>query len=387
MVSVFPPNYGLVSLFNVSYNTILDIIEHGHSDAFFNKCENLLNSYNDSIGIDEDEIPFVKRLNNRIKSYNKANNSNLQLKDELENYMLYLNNILKNKSDYFSSYVTKGRLLKKQNNDKYKNHKNSSISYTPFGVFANRELNSFNRSSKHLYFDIDLKMDLNQKRSIVRLFLEDEYIKASWLSFSGNGFAFIVESDWVTEIQMKKVYFKAIEYFTQKLIKFGFNVRVFDTQVCSLNRMNYISQNLINRKQTYKVFNFEDYSDGLYRQIHEYYKSNSTLKLPKRFITEDDVVVYEKTNIGIEITEKEDYIKFLNKVTKNLDFRGSDDYNTAIKEFINKIFVFQIDEDIIKDFLFDKIPLNDKTSKKYDSLINSYSRFSSYNTVSPSLYK
>ena len=42
MVSVFPPNYGLVSLFNVSYNTILDIVEHGHSDAFFNKCENLL---------------------------------------------------------------------------------------------------------------------------------------------------------------------------------------------------------------------------------------------------------------------------------------------------------------------------------------------------------
>lgn len=394
MVSIFPPQYGLVPIFNISYNSIIEIIQKGYSDNFTSKCEKILNTYYDSKGIDEDEMPFIKRLKKRCIEYNKNNTRQVSYEEELNKAIIFLETVLKNKQTYFIDYVTKGRKLKKVDQDLYIKHKLSSISYTPFGVFDSREANSLIKSSHHLYFDIDEKFTREENKKIINFFITDPYIKASWLSFSGKGFAFIVESNWKTDIEMRKCYYKLLEYFTQELIKIGIKRRVFDSQVCNINRMNFISYKLIKKSTTNKIFEFEDYSENLYYMLHERYKKNSTLHIPNRILTEEDSNKDLRNKKLIDTNNREKIIlrdekaigEFMKTITKNVCFSGSNDYNTAIKEFINKVFVFQIDEDVIESFLFDRIPYNIKTEKTFRTMWNNYAKFTTFQSVEPYMY-
>ena len=394
MISIFPPNYGLVPIFNISYSSIIEIIENGYSDSFNSKCEKLLNTYKDSKGIDEDDMPFIKRLKARCLSNNMVNDRKVIYENELSRTLYFLDDVLNNSKTYFSNYVKTGRKLKSIDKDLYIKHKLSSISYTPFGVFNTRESVSFLRSSNFLYFDIDFKLSRDNQKKLINFFIDDPYIKSSWLSFSGKGFAFIVESEWTTELQLKKCYYKLIEYFTQELIKIGIRYRIFDTQVCNINRMNFISQNLIKDKTDNLKYKFEDYSDSLYSLLHDTYKNTSLKEIPDKLLTEDDAEIYNKQFKSYTISDKERILitdekmlySLLNKITKNLSFNGSTDYNTAIKEYINKVFIYQIDSNIIETFLFEKIPYSDKTVKTFEGMWNVYSKYSSFYSIEPLMY-
>lgn len=393
MVSIFPPKYALTPIFNVSISTIVEIIEKGYSDRFYNKAKKLLDKYNGSLGIDEEQIPFIKNIKRRCATINKLADPGKKVyyKDEIDKAISFLEEIVEKKENYFIDYVNIGRELKKTNKYAYIQHKTTSITYTPFGAFTDRENRSFKKSSGLLYFDVDMKMNSVEKKKMINFFLEDEYVKTAWVSFSGKGFGFLVESDWENEAQMKKNYYKLLEYFTIKLkLSYGINKRMFDTQVCSLSRMNFISNGLIKNKKKgeYKVFKTIDYSDELYNLLHLFYKKDSVKRIPNMFFTEDNVIK-EKENFKKEkiVVDSDEYKNFLESITRNMAFTGNDDYNGAIKSYVSKVFRYTIDEGVLEQFLFEKIPYNRGTSKNFRRLWKCYSGYSSFRTVEPYTYK
>lgn len=394
MVSVYPPMYSLTPIFNVSENVILEIIEKGYSEDFYTKAKKLLEKYKNSLGIDEHKIPFVKLLKNRVSEVNKTKNKSIYFEDELAKVINFLEDIVLQKETYFIDYINKGRRLKKNNSPKYANHKIQSITYTPFGVFSSRENKDFLKSSNYLYFDIDVELTRSEKKKIIQFFIEDPYIKASWISFSGKGFGFIVKAKWSTETQMKKLYYKLLEYFHLKLKNgYGIDKRIFDTQVCSLSRMNVISYGLIKNKSVSKTFEVNDYSDGLYNILHNYYKKDSTKKLPNREFTEED---FDRVNkIYLDNLKKKDKVlvkdsskheEFLENITKTLAFHGSDDFNNTIKNYVSKVFRYRVDENLIESFLFRKIPRTRGAENNYKRLWKCFSAYSDFRSVDPYFY-
>jgi hypothetical protein len=387
MISIFPPFYGLTSLFNISEDVIFEIIEKGFSEIFYNKCKKLLDIYNDSKGIDENKLLIYKKLHKRCKDLYEKDLVNDNIDKEINKIIYFLNKIVNEKTDYFKNYVFEGRRLKKVDQEKYIQHKLSSACYMPFGVFENRENKSFIKSSNLLYFDIDVPLIREEKCKVIQTFIEDPYIKTSWFSFSGKGFGFIVKSKWNTENEMKKTYYRFIEYFTLILKEKGIEKRILDTQVCSLNRINFISYGIIKNKVKFEYFPVSNDSDELYQKLFIFYNKNSKLNIPNRLLTEDDATKIYNNQENKILLEESNYLKFLNRITTNLSFNGSDDYNGAIKSYVAKIFRYNIDENLIKNFLFEKIPYNNKTEKCFDNMIKSFSRYIDYHTIDPYVYK
>ena len=378
MVSIFPPSYGLISIFNVSENSILDIIEFGYSKEFHDKIVELKTMYLDSKGIDELKVPFISRLKKRCKDLNEEEGYDRYNFDiELDKILTFFDIYLKNPESYFIEYVKTGRRLKKVGKQEYLDHKLACVSYTPFGVFNDRRNISFKKSSKQLYFDIDEDLTLTEKKKLIEFFLNDDYIKASWLSFSKKGFGFVIDAKWSTEKEMKKIYYKAIEYFTLRLQAIGFTKRLFDTQVCSLSRMNFISNGMIKRKTDYLEFRTTNYSDDLFNKLHETYQKNSKRKLPTRPFYESDVIKKQQS----VFTQTSDESSFIKTITKNVSYFGSNDYYSAIKEFVSIVFRYNVCEKTVEDCLFENIPYNDKTNKMFLKMWKSYSNYSEFRTV------
>jgi len=392
MVSVFPPMYGLTPIFNVSEKTIIEIIEKGYSKVFYNKVIKTLNRYNNSIGIDEDKLPFIRLMRKRVTEIAIQKNKKVYYEDELNKTLSFLEAVAVNKN-YFIKYVEEGRKLKSLKSSNYAKYKIQSITYTPFGTFKSRENKAFYKSSGVLYFDVDIPLIKKEKKAMVNFFLNDPYVRASWVSFSGKGFGFMVKSKWSNEIEMKKVYYKLLEYFNLTLQKnYNINKRVFDTQVCSLSRMNVISYGLINNKPNSLSFDFKEYSDGLFNMLHDYYKKDSRKKLPNRILTEEDYIKVTKLfdsnlkNIGKKIISDDKHGDFLEKITKSISFSGSRDYNNAIKTYVGKIFRYRVGENLIEDFLFSKIPRTKGAENNYKRLWECFSSYTQFRTVDPYFY-
>jgi hypothetical protein len=391
MVSIFPPKYGLTPIFNVSESSILEIIETGYSETFYKKAKATLDKYNNSVGIDEHKIAFVRLLKKRVKQVKVAKNPYIDFEDELNKVLRFLEEVVEKKESYFKDYIEEGRRLKRNRSKKYAEHKIQGVTYTPFGVFSTRENKDFIKSSGHLYFDVDVPLNRSEKKKIIQFFLDDPYIKSSWISFSGKGFGFIVKAKWETEKQMKKVYYKLLEYFQLELkVKYGIDKRVFDTQVCSLSRMNVISYGIIKNKTNFKTFEIDEYSDGLFNILHNYYKKDSIKELPNRVFTEKDFseqnkILQEslKKRNKILIKDENEHEKFLEAITRTLHFTGSDDFNHTIKTYVSKVFRYRVSEDLIENFLFRKIPRTNGAESNYKRLWQCFSSYSEFRSVDP----
>ena len=390
MVSIFPPLYGLTPVLNVPESNIIEIIEFGRSDSFKEKAEKLYNNYLDSIGIDSNNLLFLKKLKYRCTEINNIGDKKIDFTSELNKAINFLKEYLENPNTYFKNYVLKGRRLKKINKDLYLKHKLSSVSYTPFGTFNSRENKSFVKSSNLLYFDIDIDLNKIQKRHLIEYFLVEPYIKTVWSSFSGKGFGFTVKCNWNTEEEMKQSYYKLVEYFTLSLKnEYGISDRIFDTQVCSLSRMNFLSYGMIKNKENFKIYEYENYSQDLFNLLHDTYKKDSNKEIPNTFLTNDNIkqVKYDFSIKEKVYIENSDHSEFLEYVTKNLSFNGTDDFNSSIKGYVSKIFRYNIDEYVIKDFLFSKIPYTKKTENNFEKLWSCYTRYAGFQTVDPFIYK
>ena len=129
MVSIFPPKYSLTSVFNVSENVIIDIVEKGYSEEFYQKIIKLLDKYKNAIGIDEMKIPFITRLKQRCDEINSIEINKVNFDDELNKVINFLEEVKIKKENYFIEYINEGRRLKKINNRDYLNHKLKSITY------------------------------------------------------------------------------------------------------------------------------------------------------------------------------------------------------------------------------------------------------------------
>lgn len=394
MVSVFPPMYGLTPVFNIPDSAIVEIIKTGYSEIFWLKAKKLLDKYNNSVGIDEHKLPFIKLLSKRVNEIKKTKDREIYFDDELIKVLNFLEDVVNQKEEYFLKHIKKGRELKSLKYKSYSSHKMKSITYTPFGVFKSRENKSFIKSSGSLFFDIDIKLNKKEIKKIVQFFLENKYIKASWVSFSGSGFGFTVKAKWSNEMEMKKVYYKLLEKFHFELInKYDLHKRVFDTQVCSLSRMNVISYGLISNNNSSKVFEINDYSDGLYNMLHTFYKKDSMRNLPNKILTEQDYIkaktLFENNlkNKTKQFFDESKHDNFLEKVTKSMMFNGSDDYNGTIKNFVAKIFRYKVDEGLIEDFLFSKIPRTNGSESNYKRLWSCFSGYSSFRSVEPFYFK
>lgn len=394
MVSVFPPNFALTPIFNISEQEIINIIRDGQSEVFYNKCLKLLEVYKDSLGIDEESIPFIKLLKTRVSQVNAENGFKINFNEKLSDVIAFLESVIANRDAYFKNTVLKGREFKKRGLvNEYKIYKTKSISYTAFGTFLTRENKTFRKSSNLLYFDIDVALSDSENSKILEFLKTNPYIRASWYSFSGIGYGFFVKSNWTTEAEFKKVYYKVLESLSQYLKKeLGFTKRVFDTQVCSLSRMNIISNGLISENKNSTLFEYEDYSDGLYSLLFTYYKKDSVKMIPNRTLTELD---FQKAfNIKAKLNKSKvsksvdsgDYVNFLKTVTRHLNFEGSDDYNSAIKSFASKVFRYSIEDGIIENFLFSKIPYTVKSEKTYRLIWRKYSTYSDFKSIEPKSY-
>jgi hypothetical protein len=375
--------YSLAPVFNISESAILEIIETGFSQSFYNKAYKLLDRYKASLGIDENSLHFIKVLKKRISESNKK----IYFDDELNKAISFLEDVVNKKESFFKDYIEKGRYLKSIKSKDYANYKIQSLSYTPFGVFNSRENKSFVKSSNLLYFDIDVFLTKAEKVKIIDFFINDPYIKASWLSFSGKGFGFIVKSNWKNEFELKRVYYKALEYFNLTLQKnYNITKRIFDTQVLSLSRMNIISYGLIKNKNNTEIFKYDKYSDQLYLLLHDYYKKASKKPLPNRSLTEKDANLYKKlyaNNLHTKILDPSKHKLFLDKITKRINFTGSEDYNGAIKNYISNVFRYKIDENLIEDFLFNKIPRTKGAEKNYKRLWQCFSAYPEFRNNDP----
>ena len=389
MVSIFPPNYGLTSILNISDTAVVDIIKNGSSKELETKVAKLYNKYLDSIGIDTHKMSFYKNLEARCKQIYNEDKKIVDFDIELSKSISFMEDYLEHPDTYFKDYVQEGRRLKKINKILYTNKKMSFITYTPFGTFKTREARSFQSSSNNLYFDIDIDLNKEEKKKLVEFFLSDPYVKAAWFSFSGKGFGFTVKSDWSTEREMKHSYYKLLEYFTQVLKSFGFSKRLFDTQVCSLNRMNVLSNGIICDKDS-MIFKCEEYSDDLFYLLSEHYKKGSKLNIPTRFLDESDVKKIEPKNLvecTIDKNSEKDVINFLERITRNVSFEGSTDYNSAIKNYLSKVFRYDIPEENVTNFLFEKIPYTNRTERAFTSMWKCFSKYNSFQTSPLTIYR
>ena len=389
MVSVFPPSYGLVAIFNISENSILEIIEHGYSESFHKKVKMLIERYDNSMGLDDDKIPFIRNLKKRCVQLNKEEGYEKYKYDlELEKILIFLKEYLASPKTYFTDYVNVGRKLRKKDKAAYRSHKLKCVSYTPFGSFLDRRNLSFRKPSGYLYFDIDEKLTASEKKKLITFFIEDQYVKASWLSFSKEGFGFIAKAAWSNEKEMKKIYYKLVEYFTLCLKAVGINKRLLDTQVCSLSRMNFLSNGMIKNKTAFKEFRISDYSDELFSKIHDVYKKNSKKPIPDKPFTENDVRHLKNRfkDVNKVAIDEDLHLDFIKNITKNISFMGSDDYNSSIKDYISIIFRYDVDENIVEQHLFDNIPETQKTQKTFNRMWKSFSSYSAFKTVTPCSY-
>ena len=113
--------------------------------------------------------------------------------------------------------------------------------------------------------------------------------------------------------------------------------------------------------------------------------------LPNRVLIESDYLKIQELNVlnakaKMYITDSSKHEKFLSFVTNKLAFNGSEDFNHTIKSYVSRVFRFKVDESLIKQFLFQKIPKTDGAENNYDRLWSCFSNYNEFRTEDPFFY-
>lgn len=181
-----------------------------------------------TIIVQEDNRPQTKEVNGNIITYFEKG---YMEPDYLSETDYYLNN---------KRQVLEGRRLRRANNDKgYKDQKDLSYVVSGSAIYKlttpNKIADNIEHRNQSLILDLDLEYE-DDLDDVFEKLKQDKYTKIVHRSFSGDGFAVIVEMSKIDAYQNFKLVFKKLEEY----YKDTYNLSI-DQNCSNIGRLRYLS--------------------------------------------------------------------------------------------------------------------------------------------------
>jgi hypothetical protein len=181
-----------------------------------------------TIMVIKDDRPQTKEINGHVITYFEQGYMESEYLPVTDNY---LNNV---------SQVLKGRKLRKENDYKgYKDQKKLSYVVSGSAIYKlttpNKIADNIAHRNQLIFIDIDLEHE-DDLDDVCEKLQKDKYTKIVHRSFSGDGFAVIVEMSKIDAYQNFRLVFKKLE----KYYKDTYNLSI-DTSCSNIGRLRYLS--------------------------------------------------------------------------------------------------------------------------------------------------